>query len=94
MTAVCTLPGEDCSDAPSTSSSRAASSWGLTSPSGQTPAQHAPEVAAVQSSTLSDSTVVKKDTELLYIQMEYCPQTLHSVLGSGTSPVFNIVHSA
>ena len=38
---------------------------------------------ADQSSTASDATTARTDTELLYIQMEYCPKTLKTVLDMG-----------
>ena len=88
------VPGEGCGDAPSTSKSEATTSWGLTVPSERINAQQAADAAAAQSGTLSGDTTAKKDTELLYIQMEYCPQTLHTVLDSGTLLYSVTLHSA
>ena len=92
------MSGEGLDDATLTSKSGASTSWGLTDPSeaniGQTPLHEVPEAATEQSSILSGVTTAKKDTELLYIQMEYCPQTLHTVLNSGATPASNTAHLA
>ena len=77
-------PGEDEADATSDSRTEETSSWGLTRlPSGASDAQQAMEATEVLRDPASDATTAQKDTDVLHIQMEYCPKTLKTVLDSG-----------